>query len=444
MKKSTSKKIVLLLLSLFILSGCSTILGEVDPNNFEDVKKIISEDTGIPEEDIDLTSNEEIGQKESSIQHADSLDDNTEDAQEQDTQEETPLEPVREASILAVGDVLIHGPILRYARSQGGENSYDFSNNFARLKEFISKFDYSMANFEGASDPDRKFGGYPMFNVPREIFKNLKDAGFDGLYTANNHTLDAGAKGMTTTLEGISGAGLDSFGTQMPFEEHVKVIEVNGIKIGVLSYATSLNGLDSYLSNDEYKSQVNIYSDEKVKEDIETAKNMGADFVMVFPHWGVEYSSYPESYQINSSRFMIENGADIVIGGHPHVVQPSEEYTTESGHKGYILYSMGNFLSNQRKETLNGDIRTEQGVAVEVNLMLDPNTGEKELVSTKEHPLWVRRTSVNDDIRLHEVVLAEEYKPGGSKASEISESQQKRAEQAYDMTRKTLEKEIQN
>lgn len=449
MKNTKSKISIFFVLSLFLLSGCSSILGQVDPNNFEDVKKIISEDTGIPEDQIDLNSNSEIskdaledgktkdstspGQDMSSPNHLD----NGENKEDEDFS-------IKEASLVAVGDILIHKPILNFAQSQGGGASYDFTNNFALIKDFISKFDYAMANFEGASNPNKDYSTYPMFNVPSEIFKNIQDAGFDGLYTANNHTLDAGVEGISTTLEGISNAGLDNFGTQLANQAHVKLIEVNEIKIGILSYATSLNGLEGYLSSEEDKSQINIYSNEKVKEDITSAKNMGADFIIVVPHWGVEYSSYPQQYQIQSSRLMIENGADIVLGGHPHVVQPSEFYTSQSGHKGYILYSMGNFLSNQRQETMDGDIRTEQGLAVEINLKLDSTKDLKEISSIKEHPLWVRKTNAGEVIKKHEVVLAEDYKPGGSKSDDISQAEQERAQKAYDMTMDTLNKKIED
>lgn len=349
----------------------------------------------------------------------------------------------REFRIKAGGDILYHTPLLKHARKANGK-SYAFDDQYALIKDFMADADYTVANFEGTHNPKRAYSGYPTFNSPKELIEELKRVGFDGLTTANNHSLDSRYKGVLTTLETINQAGMDNFGTQENEEDKIKVVDVDGVKLSILAYTDSLNGLDFLLDTEEKMKSVNKIDarGEGIKEDIEKARKMGADIVIIYPHWGDEYAATNRPEYVKLARKMVDWGADAVLGNHPHVVQPSEWYTSQDGRKGFIIYSIGNFISNQVKETI-GDYRVEHSVVLE--LIFDVNPGEKsrELKDVKFHPIWLKRTRDKKGGFLHQPVLAKDYMEGGPKADSLNSQELKRATRAYKATMKTLTSPVQ-
>jgi poly-gamma-glutamate capsule biosynthesis protein CapA/YwtB (metallophosphatase superfamily) len=234
-------------------------------------------------------------------------------------------------TLLAVGDIMCHAAQLQAARTRGG---YSFLEAFSPLQQIISGADIAVGNLETTLS-DRSFSGYPAFKTPRQFADAIKWAGFDVLSTANNHTLDGGARGVRYTTSYLDRIGIAHFGSNnvAPI-----VVEKNGIKIAFASYTYSSNGIRS-----PFRSAVNRINLARMRADIQAVRPT-VDLVVVFMHWGTEYSTSIERATRSQGRYIIDSGADLVLGSHPHVVRPVEQYKGR-----YIVYSMGNFLSGQSK-----------------------------------------------------------------------------------------------
>lgn len=299
-------------------------------------------------------------------------------------------EETKTASLLFGGDIIPHMPINDYALNYGG-GVHDYSRSFEDIKDFAEDFDFFMLNNEFSVNDKYEVSGYPSFNSNENIYKAMKNAGVDLVTTANNHCLDTGVEGVTSTIEAIKKHDLDYVGTSDSSYRPYVIKEVNGIRIGILSYTEILNGNDYLLDTKEKYNMVNTLSPHQVKTDIEKLKKKDVDLIVVYPHWGEEYSSYPREDQIDLAHDMVDWGADIVIGNHPHVIQPKEVYETKDGKIGLIYYSLGNLLSNQKAEAFEGDYRVEQGVLVECNIEKKP--GDKaRITSFKSHTTVVDRS----------------------------------------------------
>ncbi len=305
---------------------------------------------------------------------------------------EKPMDPKTSSiKVLSVGDIMFHMPQVKAAYL--GDGSYDFTDSFKYVKKHISDADISIANFETVTaGNDRKFSGFPQFNSPKETLIALEDTGFDILSTANNHSLDQGKDGIINTLNYIEEFGLKSAGTYKDKEKEFLIEEKNGIKLGFLAYTYGLNGLDMYLSEEELSYMINLIDEEKIKEDIEGIKKE-VDVVVVSTHWGVEYQRQANDFQIDLAHKMVNWGANIVFGSHPHVLQGSE-IVEKDGKDNFIIYSMGNFFSNQREETM-GNTFTEDGVMVEVDIEKDIKKDETIIKEVNFLPTWVDKYNEN-------------------------------------------------
>lgn len=370
------------------------------------------------------------------------IDTTIEEALETDAETQIETEPettrVESVKIKAVGDILYHKPLIRHAKNMAKEDEdYNFDDQYEKISDFLSDADITIGNFEGTYNPNKEFNGYPMFNAPKELFTTLKNAGFDILATMNNHTLDTGIDGLESTIDGIRETGMMSFGTQKNLDEKYQFMDVNDIKIAFLSYGDSLNGLDFYVESEENANKINRLDPVTIKEDIEKVKEMGSDIVIIYPHWGVEYVEMNSQEYISLARDMIGWGADAVLGGHPHVVLQEELHETPDGRVGYIIHSMGNFISNQVRETLNNS-RVEHGVVVELEFEKNFNEDEVKLIFNKTHPTWLKRTADGTGEYLHQPVLAEEYVNDESKLAELNNDQRERVTKAYNMTNEKL------
>ncbi|WP_105300807.1 CapA family protein [Anaerococcus marasmi] len=299
-------------------------------------------------------------------------------------------EETKTASLLFGGDIIPHMPINDYALNYGG-GVHDYSRSFEDIKDFAEDFDFFMLNNEFSVNDEYEVSGYPSFNSNENIYKAMKNAGVDLVTTANNHCLDTGVDGVTSTIEAIKKHDLDYVGTSESSYRPYVIKEVNGIRIGILSYTEILNGNDYLLDTKEKYNMVNTLSPKQVKTDIEKLKKKKVDLIVVYPHWGEEYSSYPREDQIELAHDMVDWGADLVIGNHPHVIQPKEVYETKDGKIGLIYYSLGNLLSNQKAEAFEEDYRVEQGLLVECNIEKKP--GDKaRITSFKSHTTIVDRS----------------------------------------------------
>lgn len=370
--KKKFKIFTLFFLIISLFAGC---ISKESPNNDSLSKKEFKE--RVKREDIRKNRYPEI-------------DAYLEKNKEKSNKAEKKEEKAKKAKLLFGGDVLPHMPINDYAYYYG-DGDYDYSRSFEDINDFAKDFDFFMVNNEFTVNPSLEVSGYPLFNSNKNIYKAMKDAGIDLVTTANNHCLDTGIDGLVTTIEAIESFDIDHVGTSKSSYKPYIIKDVKGIKIGILSYAENLNGNDYLLDTDEKYNMVNTLDRDQVKKDLAKLKKKDVDFIVVYPHWGVEYESYPESYQIEFAHDMLEWGADMVIGNHPHVIQPMEEYETEDGRKGLIYYSLGNLLSNQKQEAFEGDYRVEQGLLIETNIEKKPGERAK-IISYKNHSTCVDRS----------------------------------------------------
>lgn len=258
---------------------------------------------------------------------------------------------VREFSLAAVGDVIPHRPLLSASRDGDG---HDFGDALARIGPTIAQADVAVANLETPlAGADLGFTGYPLFNAPVELASALVDAGFDVLTTANNHSLDRRERGVRRTIEALDGLGVAHAGTAATAEPGASRawFDTDVGRVALLSWTYGTNGI---LLPPRRPWLVNTPIDEgRVAEDIRQAREDGAVLVLLALHWGNEYQAQPAEEQRRLARAFAEAGADAVLGGHPHVLQPAEilELEAEDGRRRQclVVYSLGNFLSNQRK-----------------------------------------------------------------------------------------------
>ncbi|MEW6652845.1 MAG: CapA family protein [Bacteroidota bacterium] len=247
-----------------------------------------------------------------------------------------------------VGDLMCHLPQFEAARVSA--DSFDFRPAFFDIKEILSKADFTIGNLETViAGKDRRYSGYPLFNTPEEYLAALKDAGFDILVTSNNHSMDRGITGVFKTIDKLKKYELLNFGSYKTAIERdsILIIEKNEIKIALLAYTYGLNG-NKLPKQKEYA--VNLIDTLLIQKDISRAKEKNADIVITYFHFGEEYKREPSLSQIEIAAKTIKFGADIIIGSHPHVIQPVEffELPNSKMDRGFSAYSLGNFFSNQR------------------------------------------------------------------------------------------------
>jgi poly-gamma-glutamate synthesis protein (capsule biosynthesis protein) len=301
-------------------------------------------------------------------------------------------EPYTDILIAAAGDIMFHQTQLDSAYDVNNK-TYDFKSVFEDVKPIISAADLAIANFETTTaGPGRPYSGYPLFNSPDEVIDTIKYAGFDVLTTANNHSLDTGSEGLKRTVATIQSKGMDTVGTyEKKPESRVLLKEVKGIKVAILSYTESTNGLGGGYAANELNTMINLMDKAAIVNDLRDAKGLGADLIIAFMHWGDEYAEQPNAKQVEYAQVMAEEGANLILGSHPHVIQRSEFIETEA-HSAFVIYSMGNFISNQRKETLDSrNELTEDGIIVTINIRKNNKTNETVIQQIEYIPTWVYR-----------------------------------------------------
>ncbi len=258
----------------------------------------------------------------------------------------------QELSILFTGDVMQHGPQIEGAYNAKTAR-YDYDEGFKFIQPVVAEADIAVANLE-VTHAGKPYKGYPQFSAPDELSQTLKDVGFDILLTANNHTCDGRAKGFRRTLDVLDEVGIRHTGTFRNPEERAKnyplMIEQKGLRIALLNYTYGTNGLTV-----PAPLIVNYIDSAVIAKDVQRAKELKADYIICAMHWGVEYKSLPNNYQKNYEQYCYELGVDMIMGGHPHVLQPIEKKTVE-GTERITAWSMGNFVSNQRARYKNGGI----------------------------------------------------------------------------------------
>ncbi|MBQ8165147.1 MAG: CapA family protein [Clostridia bacterium] len=324
-------------------------------------------------------------------------------------------EPVTytEMTLLSTGDLIGHTPVIRSAQLSDG--SYDFTQYTKYINDIVSSADYAVFNLESTIAGDEYgFEGYPTFNMPEATLTSMKDTGFDMCLFANNHTYDYGHLGLINTQNNINSSGLDYIGTRLDTEsKSYRIIEANGIRLGLLNYTYEtgdegetvkfLNGIrldtrsvplvDSFNYNrlDKFYSEVKTRMDEMEKD--------GADAIVMYIHWGDEYSDYSNPSQNEIAQQLCNLGVDAIVGSHSHVVQESETLTSADGtHRTMCYYSTGNFLSNQGRYSLSRDPdgKTENSVLL-LFTFRKYSTGEVVISNTDYVATWVHRVASGSD-----------------------------------------------
>ena len=267
--------------------------------------------------------------------------------------EEVKKAPLIESiTLTAAGDCLMHGPQIRSGLQADGTYRYD--HFFAEVKELINEGDYSSIDFEAAlAGPESGYTGYPTFNSPDAVATAFKEAGFDLVITANNHSLDRGYKGAMRTLDVLQGADLDTVGTYRNEEEARSFLikDIRGIKVAYLAYSYGTNGIPLPQEHPEF---FNFLDKDKIEADIKTLRPQ-VDVLILVLHWGLEYTPRPTQEQILMAHELLETGADVILGNHPHVIQ-TMEMVKEGDKDKFVIYSMGNFISAQHGRERNSGI----------------------------------------------------------------------------------------
>ncbi len=275
------------------------------------------------------------------------------------------------------GDMMQHTPQIRYAETADGR--HDYSECFAYVKDEISAADFAVCNLEVplAGPP---YAGYPQFSAPDDYARGIRDAGFDIVMTANNHSMDRRVDGFLRTLAVLDSLGLDHFGTYRDSchraVTHPLVIEKHNLRIALIGYTYGTNGLPV-----TPPLVVNLIDRRQIQEDIRMARERRADVIIACMHWGVEYNTLPEQSERELAAWMFEQGVDHIIGAHPHVIQPIElsidtietdacdslAFMRNNVRKHLVVYSLGNYVSNQSPATMGRDM-TDGGAGVTLKL----------------------------------------------------------------------------
>lgn len=321
-------------------------------------------------------------------------------------------------NLTAVGDVMAHSPQLK-AQYDSNSNTYSFDNNFKYIKKYIETSDLSIANLETTlAGEDIGYSSYPTFNTPDAIASALKNTGFDIISTINNHTFDKGSHGFDRTLSVLKELNFETVGTKSNvYDDDYIIKDINGIKLGITSYSYGdIINSDKYLNgikiSDECKERANIFSSSNVNDAFNTINNTisklnDTDMQILIIHWGNEYQRVPSKFQSELAQLLSDAGVDIIIGSHPHVVQPVEMIKSSDGsNETLIVYSLGNLISNQRKETL-GNSYTEDGLIISIDINKDSSNSDAYVSNVKCIPTWVNKYSDNNKF-VYEVVPIED------------------------------------
>ena len=302
--------------------------------------------------------------------------------------------------LMFVGDIMNHGPQIKAAYDLR-TGSYDYSENFQYVNSTFQKADIVIGNLETPIGI-KPYSGYPQFSAPPELPQACKKAGIDILATANNHSCDKRLRGITHTLNVLDNLNLRHLGTYRNKIERDKltplIINKNNIKIALLNYSYDTNGLPV-----PYPAVVNLIDKKQIKMDIEKAKIQMPDVIIVFLHWGTQYKYQPNQTQKDLVKFLHNQGVNIIIGSHPHVLQPVEyEYDALNNIEYLTVYSLGNFLSNQRRHPRDG------GMIFSLNLTKDEN-GKTKIANYKSIPVWVYKY-FKDKKNHYEILPVEDFK----------------------------------
>lgn len=289
--------------------------------------------------------------------------------------EDTPA-PAETLRLIFAGDIMVHQSQILSAETQEG---YDFSACFEYVSPLLEAADLAIGNLELTMPGEEPYLGYPMFRCPEELATALRVAGFDLMMTANNHSNDSGAAGVINTIEVLEESGFYHTGTFQNREEmdayYPLIVYKKGFKLAFLNYTYSTNGIRT-----RHPSIVNPIDSAQISRDLRMARDLQPDAIIVMMHWGLEYQLVENKEQRKLTQQLLREGADLIIGAHPHVVQPARWETADGKQEVLVAYSLGNFISGQLKQ------HTDGGIMVEV--ALSKTNGRTTVEEASFIPVW--------------------------------------------------------
>jgi len=308
-----------------------------------------------------------------------------------------PKPEIKEAKLIAVGDIMMHSTQTR-SGYDAKRQIYNFDSFFAPVKNILSKGDWVIGNLETplAGEDVGGYTGYPLFNAPATLADAAKKAGFNILTTANNHALDRGEKGVIRTIANLGDRKIAFTGTAASVGEASKplISTKNNISLAILAYTYGTNGIPIPKGKDYL---VSLIDEKKIVKDIAKARKQGADIIAISLHFGDEYQRQPNPQQKQLVENLLKAGADIILGSHPHVVQPYKifKFPGKNGktRKAVAIYSMGNFISGQMKDY------TDLGVIFQVTIRKKFPEKTAEITGIKAFPTWVHRHTLNNQLK---------------------------------------------
>ena len=292
-------------------------------------------------------------------------------------------------TMTAIGDIMCHNSQYKDAYNST-TGSYDFSYVFTDIKEYINSADISIGNLETTfAGKEKGYSNYPRFNTPEQLATNLKDVGIDVVSTANNHCMDTNYTGLVSTLKYLDEAEIGHTGTNETLEKQKEILvkDINGIKIAFLSFTYGTNGIP--IPKDK-SFAVNLIDEDLILQQIKLAKQEEPDLICANMHWGIEYQLKQNPEQEKLAELLFENGVDIILGSHPHVLQPMEKKTIklEDGttKNCFVIYSLGNFMSGQTKEN------TRSSVILNIDITKNGESGKTVLNKVEYIPIYMYKS----------------------------------------------------
>lgn len=310
--------------------------------------------------------------------------------QEEPKEEEPPVIEDQHFTMSVIGDIMCHNSQYKDAYISS-TNTYDFSYVFEDIKNYINDADIAVGNLETTFAGKAKgYSNYPRFNTPEQLAYNLKDLGIDVVSTANNHSMDTNFDGVVSTLNYLDDAGISHVGTNATAEAQNKILikDVNGIKIAFLAFTYGTNGIPVPSSK---SFAVNLIDDNFILNQLSLAKELEPDLICVNMHWGYEYHTKQSAEQERLANLLFQNGVDVILGSHPHVLQPMEKktITLDDGTTKdcFVIFSLGNFMSGQIIEN------TRNSIILNMSFTKSGETGKTIIDSVSYVPIYMYKAS---------------------------------------------------
>lgn len=347
---------------------------------------------------------------------------------DKEAKQEKPV-AVTEITFNFIGDLMMHSPQRDYAKTDSG---YNFNPVFEYVRQTLQSADLTVGNLETVVYSEKPYSGYPCFNSPEEYLQAIKSCGFDLLYLANNHIYDYGSAGLEATLKETEKYGFITSGYTVKNDslKSYRIIKVKGVKIGFPAYTYGTNlGAQSNKSI----TTVNIIDSAKITNDLKRYREMGAELIIAYFHFGNEYQRIENNYQRKTEEIAFKAGADIIIASHPHVIQPVRFYSDSSANidTGFTAYSLGNFISNQRWRY------SDCGVIINFSISRPDTSRKFSLGKVKYLPVWIYKgnTGKNREYKIIPQNFKEELYP-----SYISKTDSSAMIQSFNDTRYIITK----